>query len=200
MIINIRNNYKPDSILKEEMEIYPLTDVQTLMKLEPTMKTLIEDSITKYKTIACKIPFFNEQNLVLKDKQEKMVSFHKEYMKKINHDEIKTRLNKIFNEIDSTVKLINWDVLAKVDMKYFLLLSGGNEKTVPALLPKRSGKRHQGNYSLPWKVGRIKFDYIKVQSLRLISKGVLIATPEKLSAKFAFKIVKGDSRDFQGRL
>jgi hypothetical protein len=46
----------------------------------------------------------------------------------------------------------------------------------------------------------LEFDYIKVQILRLISKGVFIATPEKLSAKFAFKIVKGDCADFQGRL
>ena len=98
------------------MEIYPLSDVQTLMKLEPTMKSLIEDSISKYKAIACKIPFLNEQNLVLKDKQEKMVSFHKEYMQKINQDEIKTRLNKIFNEFNSTVKLINWDELAKANI------------------------------------------------------------------------------------
>ena len=49
-------------------------------------------------------------------------------------------------------------------------------------------------------VAVIEFDYIKVQILRLISKGVLIATPEKLSAKFAFKIVKGDYGDFQEEL
>ena len=41
-------------------------------------------------------------------------------------------------------------------------------------------------------VAAIEFDYIKVEILRLILKGVLFATPEKLSAKFAFKIVKGD--------
>jgi hypothetical protein len=36
--------------------------------------------------------------------------------------------------------------------------------------------------------------------LRLISKGVLIATLEKLSAKFAFKVVKDECSDFQERL
>jgi hypothetical protein len=61
-------------------------------------------------------------------------------------------------------------------------------------------KEQKVNYSLSWKSAEFGFDSIKEKNLRLISMGVLTATPEKLSTNFSFKIVKGDSADFQERL